>query len=118
MREKMREEHTVKWRNPSHDQISSLKKSEREGDRESGALARLLATMRTDFALVLTAALLLDSFWRSNGEHASKGPCRPGFSQSFYSVLIPRDLLQGQDVLKVKSLAQQGVSTQSETITE
>ncbi|KAM7411548.1 hypothetical protein PAMA_021507 [Pampus argenteus] len=37
---------------------------------------------------------------RSNGEHASKGPCRPGFSQSFYSVLISRDLLQGQDVLK------------------
>ncbi|XP_047450376.1 cadherin-4-like isoform X2 [Mugil cephalus] len=58
--------------------------------------------MRTDFALVLTAALLLDTFWRNNGEHASSGPCRPGFSQSLYSVLISRDVLQGQGILKVK----------------
>ncbi|KAK9514904.1 hypothetical protein VZT92_025586 [Zoarces viviparus] len=59
--------------------------------------------MRTDFALVLTAALLLDSFPRNSGEHASRGPCRPGFSQSFYSVLISRDVLQGQGIRKGKS---------------
>ncbi|KAI4823620.1 hypothetical protein KUCAC02_012198 [Chaenocephalus aceratus] len=64
------------------------------------ALARSLATMRTDFALVLTAALLVDTFGRNNGEQASKGPCQPGFSQSFYSVLISRDVLQGHGTLK------------------
>ncbi|KAF1390268.1 hypothetical protein PFLUV_G00056310 [Perca fluviatilis] len=58
--------------------------------------------MRTDFALVLTAALLLDTFWRNNGEHASKDPCRPGFSQSFYSVLISRDVLQSQGIRKAQ----------------
>lgn len=41
-------------------------------------------------------------FQRNNGEHASKGPCRPGFSQSFYSLLIPRDVLQGQGIVKGK----------------
>lgn len=35
------------------------------------ALTRSLATMRTDFALVLTAALLLDTFWvRFFGEYS------------------------------------------------
>ncbi|RVE70773.1 hypothetical protein OJAV_G00067780 [Oryzias javanicus] len=58
--------------------------------------------MRSDFAAVLTAAFLLDSFWRNNGEPASVAPCRPGFSQSFYSVLISRDVLQGQGILKGK----------------
>lgn len=42
-------------------------------------------------------------FQRNNGEHASKGPCRPGFSQSFYSVLISRDVLQGQGIGKGKT---------------
>ncbi|XP_035501189.2 cadherin-4-like isoform X2 [Scophthalmus maximus] len=62
--------------------------------------------MRAECALVLTAALLLDAFWGSNGERASSSssssaPCRPGFSQSFYSVLVSRDvLLQGRDILK------------------
>ncbi|MED6245326.1 hypothetical protein ATANTOWER_001708, partial [Ataeniobius toweri] len=60
----------------------------------------VLATMRTDFALVLTAALLFDTFWRNNGEHASQGPCRPGFSKSFYSMQISRDVLQGQHEVK------------------
>nr|XP_020466296.1 cadherin-4-like [Monopterus albus] len=65
--------------------------------------------MRTDFGLVLTAALFLDTFWRSNGEHASKGPCQPGFSQRFYSVLIPRDVLQGQGILKDTTVSSQKV---------
>ncbi|XP_077942446.1 cadherin-4-like isoform X2 [Gasterosteus aculeatus] len=58
--------------------------------------------MRSDFALVLTAALLLDSFWRNNGERASEGPCRPGFSRSFYSLLISRDVLRGRGIRKVE----------------
>ncbi|KAL3064544.1 hypothetical protein OYC64_000741 [Pagothenia borchgrevinki] len=65
--------------------------------------------MRTDFALVLTAALLFDTFGRNNGEQASKGPCRPGFSQSFYSVLISRDVLQGQGTLKDTAVSSQKV---------
>ncbi|XP_039655771.1 cadherin-4-like [Perca fluviatilis] len=65
--------------------------------------------MRTDFALVLTAALLLDTFWRNNGEHASKDPCRPGFSQSFYSVLISRDVLQSQGIRKDTTVSSQKV---------
>lgn len=40
---------------------------------------------------------------RNNGEHASKGPCQAGFSQSFYSILISKDVLQGQGVLKGKT---------------
>ncbi|XP_077368826.1 cadherin-4-like [Festucalex cinctus] len=65
--------------------------------------------MRTDLALVLTAALLLDTFRVNNGEHSSKGPCRPGFLQSFYSVLIPRDILQGQVIRKGASVSSQKV---------
>lgn len=40
---------------------------------------------------------------RNNEVHASKGPCQAGFSQSFYSVLISRDVLQGRGLLKGKA---------------
>ncbi|XP_077463688.1 cadherin-4-like isoform X1 [Stigmatopora argus] len=56
--------------------------------------------MRADLPLVLTAVLLLHIFRVNNGEDSSDGHCRPGFSQSFYSVLIPRDILQGQVTFK------------------
>ncbi|CAG04077.1 unnamed protein product [Tetraodon nigroviridis] len=56
--------------------------------------------MRSDFALVLTAALLLDAFWKNNGAHASEGPCQAGFSQSFYSLLVSKDVLKGGGVRK------------------
>ncbi|TWW56902.1 hypothetical protein D4764_08G0008890 [Takifugu flavidus] len=56
--------------------------------------------MRADFALVLTAVLLLDAFWKNNGAHASQGPCQAGFSQSFYSLLVSRDVLKGGGVRK------------------
>ncbi|XP_029362169.1 cadherin-4-like isoform X2 [Echeneis naucrates] len=65
--------------------------------------------MGTDFALVLTAVLLSASFWRNNGEHASKGPCHPGFSQSFYSVQISRDVLQGHSIHKDTTVSSQKV---------
>ncbi|XP_077586878.1 cadherin-4-like [Stigmatopora nigra] len=58
--------------------------------------------MRADLPLVLTAVLLLHTFRVNNGEDSSDGHCRPGFSQSFYSFLIPRDILQGQVTFKVK----------------
>lgn len=31
-------------------------------------------------------------------------PCRPGFSQNFYTVFIPQEQLQGQSIVKGKSL--------------
>uniref|UniRef100_A0A146W698 Cadherin-4 n=1 Tax=Fundulus heteroclitus TaxID=8078 RepID=A0A146W698_FUNHE len=65
--------------------------------------------MRSDFVVVLTAALLFDTFWRTNGEHTSPDPCRPGFSQSFYSVQISRDILQGQGVVKGTTVSSQKV---------
>uniref|UniRef100_A0A3Q3XAY4 Cadherin-4 n=1 Tax=Mola mola TaxID=94237 RepID=A0A3Q3XAY4_MOLML len=37
---------------------------------------------------------------RNNGAHASKGPCQAGFSQSFYSVLVSRDVLHGGGIHK------------------
>ncbi|CAB1430442.1 unnamed protein product [Pleuronectes platessa] len=48
---------------------------------------------------------------RSNAERALGGPCRPGFSQSFYSVLISRDVLQGQGILKVLKFSTQAESS-------
>uniref|UniRef100_A0A674ASZ6 Uncharacterized protein n=1 Tax=Salmo trutta TaxID=8032 RepID=A0A674ASZ6_SALTR len=38
----------------------------------------------------------------TNGDLVSKAPCRPGFSQSSYSVLISRDVLQSQSIIKGK----------------
>lgn len=32
-----------------------------------------------------------------------KPPCTPGFSQNFYTVIVSRDLLHGQSILKGKS---------------
>lgn len=34
-----------------------------------------------------------------------KAPCRPGFSQSFYTVIVSRDVLRGQSILKGKHAA-------------
>eukprot|EP00063_Salmo_salar_P015714 XP_013990549.1 PREDICTED: cadherin-4 isoform X1 [Salmo salar] len=59
--------------------------------------------MKTVSILMLTAALQLATFWGTNGKLASKAPCRPGFSQSFYSVLISRDVLQGRSILQADS---------------
>lgn len=51
---------------------------------------------------LLMRYIVFSSFQRNNGEHASKGPCRAGFSQSFYSVLISRDVLQDLAIVKGK----------------
>lgn len=34
-----------------------------------------------------------------------KPPCRPGFTQNFYTVIVSRDILHGQSILKGKSAA-------------
>lgn len=48
------------------------------------------------------------SFFIPQGSRASqplKPPCRPGFSQNFYTVIVSRDVLHGQRILKGKSPA-------------
>ncbi|KAK7878680.1 hypothetical protein WMY93_030516 [Mugilogobius chulae] len=94
----------------SHSRRKERKKRGRTQQKQKqAARARfaLLDTMMrsTDFAaVVLTAALLFDSCWRNNGEHAAHSPCHPGFSQSFFSVLVPKDALQGRAIQKVAEL--------------
>ncbi|KAM9431323.1 cadherin-4-like isoform 2-T2 [Salvelinus alpinus] len=61
-----------------------------------------LATMKTALVLLLTSALQQAAFWGTNGDLVSKAPCRPGFSQSSYSVLISRNVLQSQSIIKVR----------------
>ncbi|XP_029579438.1 cadherin-4-like [Salmo trutta] len=66
--------------------------------------------MKTVSILMLTAALQLATFWGTNGKLASKAPCRPGFSQSFYSVLISRDVLQRRSILQDSTVSSPKVS--------
>lgn len=49
------------------------------------------------------SCFVFPSLQRNNGERASEGPCRPGFSRSFYSLLISRDVLRGRGIRKGKS---------------
>ncbi|XP_023854241.1 cadherin-4-like [Salvelinus sp. IW2-2015] len=50
--------------------------------------------------VILTCTLLVGT---SLGTKAGQPPtptCRPGFSESFYTVFVSRDLLRGQSILK------------------
>ncbi|XP_036389873.1 cadherin-4 [Megalops cyprinoides] len=60
----------------------------------------MLATMKTAYVILLMSALLLGTSWGNYGDIPSKPPCRPGFSESFYTVFVSRDILQGQSILK------------------
>ena len=46
------------------------------------------------------SAAVFSFFQKNNGAHASEVPCQAGFSQSFYSVLVSRDVLKGGGVRK------------------
>ncbi|KAJ8258917.1 hypothetical protein COCON_G00179290 [Conger conger] len=59
-----------------------------------------LTKMKIVCAISLMSASLLGTSWGSHGGLSSKPPCRPGFSESFYSVFVSRDILQGQSSLK------------------
>lgn len=56
-----------------------------------------MGSMRIDASHCILYRLSLQ---RNNGERASKGPCQAGFSQSFYSILVSRDVLQDRRILK------------------
>uniref|UniRef100_A0A8C3AB10 Cadherin-4 n=1 Tax=Cyclopterus lumpus TaxID=8103 RepID=A0A8C3AB10_CYCLU len=50
-------------------------------------------------------AVWLQCAYKSTGSKAGqplKAPCRPGFSQNFYTVIVSRDVLHGQSILKGK----------------
>lgn len=54
-----------------------------------------MGSMFTDALLCLPSLLQ-----KTSGAQAPEGPCRPGFSQSFYSLLVSRDVLKGGGVRK------------------
>lgn len=57
------------------------------------------ARNRWDLCLLMSSTVF-SFFQKNNGAHASEGPCRAGFTQSFYSVLVSRDVLKGVGVRK------------------
>ncbi|XP_041114367.1 cadherin-4-like [Polyodon spathula] len=58
--------------------------------------------MKIVFLILLMNALLFGTSWGNYGDLTSKPPCRAGFSESFYTVLVSREILEGQSILKVK----------------
>ncbi|XP_076879418.1 cadherin-4-like [Brachyhypopomus gauderio] len=55
--------------------------------------------MKTGFVIALACALVLETSQASSGGPTAD-PCRPGFSQSFYTVFISQNVLQGRSLLK------------------
>ncbi|KAG5838407.1 hypothetical protein ANANG_G00223390 [Anguilla anguilla] len=60
----------------------------------------MLTTMKTGYVILVMSAVLLGTSWGNYGAVPPKPPCRPGFSESFYTVFVSRDILQGQSILK------------------
>ncbi|RXN11125.1 cadherin-4-like isoform X1 [Labeo rohita] len=56
--------------------------------------------MKTGCAILVACALLVGTSWGSHGNVQAIAPCRPGFSQSFYTVFVPRGVLQGLNIHK------------------
>ncbi|XP_041080794.1 cadherin-4 isoform X1 [Polyodon spathula] len=56
--------------------------------------------MKTVFLVLLMNALSFGTSWGNYGDLAPKPPCRAGFSESFYTVLVSREILEGQSILK------------------
>uniref|UniRef100_A0A3Q4IE87 Cadherin N-terminal domain-containing protein n=1 Tax=Neolamprologus brichardi TaxID=32507 RepID=A0A3Q4IE87_NEOBR len=52
--------------------------------------------------VILACTLLVGASSGSKAGQPLKPPCRPGFSQNFYTVIVSRDLLHGQSILKGK----------------
>uniref|UniRef100_A0A3B3TST1 Uncharacterized protein n=2 Tax=Poecilia TaxID=8080 RepID=A0A3B3TST1_9TELE len=53
--------------------------------------------------ILLACTVLVGASSGSRAGQPPKPPCRPGFSQNFYTVIVPRDALHGQSILKGKS---------------
>uniref|UniRef100_A0A4W5PF45 Cadherin-4 n=1 Tax=Hucho hucho TaxID=62062 RepID=A0A4W5PF45_9TELE len=65
--------------------------------------------MNLGSVLILTCTLLVDTSWATKADQPPKPPCRPGFSESFYTVFVSRDLLRGQSILKDTTLSSERV---------
>uniref|UniRef100_A0A8C1ED02 Secreted protein n=1 Tax=Cyprinus carpio TaxID=7962 RepID=A0A8C1ED02_CYPCA len=63
-----------------------------------------MAKMKTGCAILVACALVVGTSLGSHGNAQTIAPCRPGFSQSFYTVFVPRGVLQGLNIHKGKSL--------------
>ncbi|XP_068172386.1 cadherin-4 [Antennarius striatus] len=59
--------------------------------------------------IILAFSLIVGTSSGSKGSQALKPPCRPGFSQNFYTVIVSRDLLHGQSLLKDTTLSSERV---------
>ncbi|KAK7907445.1 hypothetical protein WMY93_016057 [Mugilogobius chulae] len=59
--------------------------------------------------VILACTLLVGSSSESKAGQPLRAPCRPGFSQNFYTVIVPRDVLHGQRILKDTTLSSQRV---------
>ncbi|TDH14597.1 hypothetical protein EPR50_G00043650 [Perca flavescens] len=55
--------------------------------------------------IILACTLLVGTSSGSKAVQPLKPPCRPGFSQNFYTVIVSRDVLHGQSILKGKPAA-------------
>ncbi|CAL8379885.1 unnamed protein product [Boreogadus saida] len=58
--------------------------------------------MNIGFVALLTCTLLVGSTLGTKLGQPPKPPCKPGFSQNFYTVIVSRDILRGQSILKVR----------------
>uniref|UniRef100_A0A8C2ECW6 Cadherin-4 n=1 Tax=Cyprinus carpio TaxID=7962 RepID=A0A8C2ECW6_CYPCA len=59
-----------------------------------------MAKMKTGCAILVACALVVGTSSGSHGNAQTLAPCRPGFSQSFYTVFVPRGVLQGLKIHK------------------
>ncbi|KAM4741811.1 cadherin-4 isoform 3-T3 [Anableps anableps] len=60
--------------------------------------------------ILLACTLLVGASSGSRAGQPLKPPCRPGFSQNFYTVIVPRDVLHGQSILKDTTLSSERVT--------
>ncbi|KAI9546383.1 hypothetical protein NQZ68_027552 [Dissostichus eleginoides] len=78
-------------------------------ERSTSVSAALLR--QTNFAkmnigcVILACTLLVGASSGSKAGPPLKPPCRPGFSQNFYTVIVPRDAQHGQSILKDTTLS-------------
>ncbi|XP_037535052.1 cadherin-4 [Nematolebias whitei] len=59
--------------------------------------------------VLLLCTLLVGASSGSRTGQLQKPPCRPGFSQNFYTVIVSRDVLHGQSILKDTTLSNERV---------
>ncbi|XP_063330726.1 cadherin-4 isoform X1 [Pelmatolapia mariae] len=59
--------------------------------------------------VILACTLLVGASSGSKAGQPLKPPCRPGFSQNFYTVIVSRDVLHGQSILKDTTLSSERV---------